>query len=256
MSRPPRRAWARRALPLLLLLGLAAAPRPAAAQELVADLSSHLIAITTGFTGTSVVLFGAIEGPGDVVIIVRGPSTDVAVRRKARIAGLWVNRDRITFGNVPSFYAVASSRPLDAIGPPERLDLHEVGFDHLKLATLETDVDPADVPFFRRALIREKERQGLFAPEVGKVSFLGNRLFRTTFGFPANVPTGNYLVEVLLVRDRAVASAQTTPLFISKLGVGASIFDFAHQQGPLYGVVAILAALMAGWLAHLAFRRA
>jgi uncharacterized protein (TIGR02186 family) len=232
VSGPLRRTWL---LAVALLLGLAAAPRPVAAQELVADLSSHLIAITTGFTGTSVVLFGAVEGPGDVVIIVRGPSTDVAVRRKARIAGLWINRDRITFGNVPSFYAMASSRPIEAIGPPELLDLHEVGFDHLKLETLDADVDPADVPFFRRALIREKEREGLFARNVAKVSFLGSRLFRTTFDFPANVPTGNYLVEVLLVRDRAVASAQTTPLFISKIGVGASIFDFAHDRGAGYG---------------------
>ena len=38
------------------------------AQQLVADLSSHLIAITTGFTGTEVVLFGTTDGAGDVEI--------------------------------------------------------------------------------------------------------------------------------------------------------------------------------------------
>ena len=48
-------------------------PAAARAEGLVADLTSHLIAITTGFTGASVVLFGATDGPGNVIVAVRGP---------------------------------------------------------------------------------------------------------------------------------------------------------------------------------------
>jgi uncharacterized protein (TIGR02186 family) len=244
---------------IALLCGLAAAwlllaAPPAAAEDLVADLSDHLIAITTGFTGTEVVMFGATEGTGDVIIIVRGPLSDVTVRRKARVAGIWVNRDRMVFTNVPSYYALASSRPVDEVASPATLELHEIGFDHLKLA-VASDVNPTDVPFFRAALIREKQLLGLYVRQAGKVSFLGTRLFRTNFYFPADVPTGSYLAEVLLVRNGQVASAQTTPLIISKIGVGATIFDFAHQEGAFYGAIAILVALMAGWIAHLAFRR-
>ena len=232
---------------------LLAAP-PARAEDLVADLSDHLIAITTGFTGTEVVMFGATEGTGDVVIIVRGPLSDAIVRRKARVAGIWVNRDSMSFTNVPSYYALASSRPVDEIASPATLELHEIGFDHLKLA-VASDVNPTDVPFFRSALIREKQQLGLYVRQAGKVAFLGTRLFRTNVYFPADVPTGSYLAEVLLLRNGQVASAQTTPLIISKIGVGATIFDFAHRNGAGYGAIAILAALMAGWIAHLAFRR-
>jgi uncharacterized protein (TIGR02186 family) len=241
-----------------LLCGLVgawlAAGLPAAAQDLVADLSNHLIAITTGFTGTDVVMFGATEGTGDVVIIVRGPLSDATVRRKARVAGIWVNRDSMVFTNVPSYYALASSKPVDEIASPATLELHEIGFDHLKLA-VASDVNPTDVPYFRSALIREKQQLGLYVRQPGKVAFLGTRLFRTNFYFPADVPTGSYLAEVLLLRDGQVASAQTTPLIISKIGVGATIFYFAHQNGAGYGAIAILVALMAGWIAHLAFRR-
>ena len=80
------------------------------AQPLSADLSDHLIGITTGFTGTEVVLFGAVDGPGDVYVVVTGPPETVTVRRKARIAGIWINRDSIAFPQVPSFYAIATSR--------------------------------------------------------------------------------------------------------------------------------------------------
>ena len=49
---------------------------------LVADLSSHLVAITTGFSGTDVLLFGATNGPGDIAVVVRGPAEDAVIRRK------------------------------------------------------------------------------------------------------------------------------------------------------------------------------
>jgi uncharacterized protein (TIGR02186 family) len=88
------------------------------------------------------------------------------------------------------------------------------------------------------------------------VEFLGSRLFRTDLRLPANVPTGAYEAKVYYLNEGQVVSAQTTPLFVSKVGVEAEIFDFAYEQSALYGVIAILIALMAGWLAHIAFRRA
>ena len=60
-------------LGVLLVLSLLCWGSAAPAEGLVADLTSHLIAITTGFTGASVVLFGATDGPGDVIVAVRGP---------------------------------------------------------------------------------------------------------------------------------------------------------------------------------------
>jgi uncharacterized protein (TIGR02186 family) len=105
------------------------------------------------------------------------------------------------------------------------------------------------------ALHRIKMREGLFRPTPGKVIFLGARLFRVDFRFPANVPTGSYLVQVLLLRDGKVMSAQTTPLIVSKIGVSADIFEFAHRHAAAYGALAVVVALLAGWAAHLAFRR-
>jgi uncharacterized protein (TIGR02186 family) len=239
-------------LAILLLLGVAAA-RPAAAEPLIADLSNHLIAITTGFSGTDVLMFGATDGPGDIVVTVRGPATDIAVRRKARVFGVWVNADTLEFGSVPAYYAVASNRPIDDFLSPPLQARQRIGLDNMMLSLPEAD--PAEVETFRRALIRTKQQQGLFGSVVGKVSFLGNQLFRTELHFPSNVPIGSYLVEVLLIREGAVVSAQTTPLVISKIGIGAEIFRFAHIHSFGYGAGAILGALLLGWIAYLGFRR-
>ena len=42
----------------------------ACAAALVADLSEHRIQIDLGFTGKQVLLYGAIEGDGDVAVVV------------------------------------------------------------------------------------------------------------------------------------------------------------------------------------------
>lgn len=239
---------------ILIVVVLVCGAAPVARAQLVADLSEHLIAITTGFVGTDVLLFGAIEGPGDVVVVVRGPSRTEIVRRKARIAGIWVNEREMVLNNVPSFYVVASAKPLTEILSTVSRTRHEIGFDFLHFNPTRA-APPAEVEEFRRALIRNKENDDLYTEETGKVSFLGSRLFRTRIYFPSNVPTGTYTADVFLVRDGNVVSAQSTPLIVSKVGFGAELFDFAHRRPALYGLLAVVVALAAGWLAGVAFRR-
>ncbi|MFA7428922.1 MAG: TIGR02186 family protein [Rhodospirillaceae bacterium] len=224
-------------------------------QPLVADLSRHLVAITTGFAGTDVLLFGATDEPGDVVLVVRGPNRDEVVRRKERLGGvIWANGAAVTMHDVPAFYRVAANRPLEEILARPARERHQIGSDVLNLR-MSGSVEPADRGEFRDALIRLKEFRDLYTYSPNAVSMLANRLFRTELYFPANVPTGTYMVEVYLVRDGEVVSAEITPLIISKVGIGADIFQFAHQQSALYGIAAIIIAVFAGWLASVAFRK-
>jgi len=239
---------------LVLAVPLAVGPAAVHGNALVADLSKHLVAITTGFTGADVLLYGAIDGEGDIAVVVRGPNEDVVVRRKERIAGVWVNVRNLTFRRVPAFYAVAATRKITDFAPESVLSRHQIGAEHLRFGQPRRAGD-IEIKLFREALLRNKRTAGLYPDRVGRVSVLGNRLFRTLVTFPANVPTGTYSVEVFLIRDGVVAGAQTTPLIVSKVGTEAEIFDFAHNQAPLYGIVAIVIALVAGWLAGAIFRK-
>lgn len=248
------RAWL--AIPCCLgaLACLWVSIRPAWGQALVADLSSHLIAITTGFTGTDVVLFGAVDGDGEVAVVVQGPEAEVTVRRKDRVAGIWINRDDVTFTRVPAYYSVALTNPLGDSVSPTVLQRHEIGLDYVRLAP-SAKVPAEMMVEFRAALIRNKQRAGLYATEVGEVSFLGQRLFRTRIFFPANVATGTYTASVFLIRDGDVVSAQTTPLLVSKIGFSANVFEFAQRQSVFYAVLGIMLAVTAGWLAGIIFRK-
>lgn len=247
-----------RALLLLLLVLLA---RPAAA-DIVADVDDHLVGITTGFSGTRILVFGSIDpaggegsqSAGDVVVVVRGPTGPAKLYRKSPVLGVWVNSAALTFVQAPSFYAVASTKPLEEIANASERKRLKLGIDHLELKAVGRVSDNL-LTEWRAALVRAMVRDRLYRVEAGEVLLLNERLFRVDFELPAKVSTGTYLVEAYLFRDGVAVAAQTLPLVVNKIGFEAAIYSFAQQQPPLYGLAAIVVALLVGWAAHLIFRR-
>jgi uncharacterized protein (TIGR02186 family) len=245
---------ARLAIAVLALALPAMRPTVAAATPLIADLSSREIAITTGFAGADLLLFGATDSEGDVVVVIRGPVRREVVRRKERIAGIWINRTSVTFDDVPGFYFVAASKPIDQVAQPETLHRYQIGVSQLTMPVAASSEKDLAEPF-RSGLKRAMVARQLYAESTETVAILGNRLFRTEIRFPANVPTGVYTAETYLFRGGTLSASTKTPVIVRKAGLEARIFDFAHEQSAFYGVVAIVVALVAGWLTGLIFRR-
>ncbi len=231
-------------------------PGALAAETLAADLSQEQVTITTGFTGSTVLFFGAKDGPGEVVVQVIGPPEPLVVRRKERIAGIWINRASMRFQHAPTFYAIAASDALSEVVPEDIARKYEIGIDHLVLRPAVRR-DPKEADLYRRALIRNMVRQELYRDTVRPVTFpdRGHRLFRTEIFFPSNVPTGDYRVRFLLLRDGELISTFDRKLVVQKGGISAQVFHFAHNNSILYGLVAIIAAVVAGWGASQLFRR-
>lgn len=224
------------------------------ATPLAVELSSHFVAINSGFRGADVVVFGTAEDNSDVIVELRGPPGLATIRRKERILGIWVNAKSIRFRDAPSFYAVASSRPITAILAPEKRNSFQIGTDALSVLSLDDD-DAADQARFRTALIDDRARAGLYHSGFGDISFQGEGLYRTQFYVPSNVPIGLYHVRALLVRGGEVVEQRETPLYVGKVGASADIYNFAHQQSFYYAICAIMIAAGAGWLASWLFRR-
>ncbi len=238
-------------------LAVALAVPLARSAGLVADLSHHLVAITTAFSGTEVLLFGALETPGsEVAVVVRGPDREETVRRKGRVGFLWLNTRALMFRGVPLYYAVGSSRPLDDLAPAGELARYQIGLGNLRLDPERgQDASPQAVADFRQGLVRNRLASGLYSERVAKVSFLGDRLFRTTVDFPANVRPGSYQVRVFELKEGRVVGAQNSTLVISRIGLEADIFSVAHENTAVYGLASILLALVAGWVANAIFQR-
>ena len=245
-------AAARRCVAALAFsLSVAVGGQEGISKTLVADLSSREIAITTGFSGTRVLLFGAKDPGGDVVLVIRGPTRDEMVRRRVRLAAMWVNGPAMVFRGLPAFYHVAATRPLEAVAPPGVLADRRIGID--RLAALGGAAGEASRDY-RDALVRIKTRQQLYAYRPSGIEVIGDRLFRTAVVLPSNVPTGPYRVEVFLFdQGREIVRREST-LVVRKAGLEAGVFNLDHQQSALYGAVAILIALGFGGLAGVIFR--
>ena len=237
-------------------LALCAAPA-LASEDLVSGLSQDTVEITSNYTGTDIVVFGAIEhledtGVNDVVVVVRGPDTDMIVRKKDRVAGIFLNRDQAKLYDMPSYYFIASTRPVDKIAASYTLERYSIGLDNITPGKIVSHHDPAP---FRAALIAHKQHDGLYGETQSGVEFLSPSLFRARIPVPATVPRGQYNVEVYLFRDGTVISAQSTPLFIDQTGLERRLYNFAHDSPLSYGLSTVLMATLLGWLSSMMFRR-
>ena len=228
----------------LIILG-----RVASADALIVDISERLIQIDLGFTGKKVMLYGAIEGEGNIVVIVKGPRKIITVRRKARIAGVWANDASVTFQNAISFYNVMASAELNEWLPYKLRKKFQIGVEYLKFSPTKS-AKPGELADFETALIRNKQKLGHYDELEGQVNILGGKLFRTEIFFPANVPTGNYTLQAFLIRDGEIVSKQNTPLYVSKSGIEAEVYNLAHKFPAAYGIIAILIAVVAGLAAN------
>jgi uncharacterized protein (TIGR02186 family) len=244
----------------LLLLVFLLMASPVSAEQLVSGISQDLIQINSNYTGSDIVVFGAIEGeqnaenraPRDVVVVVRGPDTDITVRRRDRVAGVWINHDAAKLSGMPAYYFLASTRPLKDIAPQDALTHYNIGLQSLEPDTVHShhDYEP-----FRQAALRHLTQDRLYTETPGGVEFLSETLFRAHVPVPAGVTRGQYNVEVYLFRGGAVESAQSTPLFIDQTGLERRLFNFAHNQPFGYGLAAVVMAVIMGWISSLLFRR-
>ncbi|PWR21451.1 TIGR02186 family protein [Zavarzinia aquatilis] len=247
----------------LLFCALLLAPAAARADSLMTDLSQRLIAITSSFTGSSILVFGAVvpDGPGkrDVVVVLRGPDQSIRVRKKERVFGIWVNNEALAFEGVPAFYAVAATRPLAEIDAGADFARHQIGLDDLKLRERSAngaEEEKPETPDFRAAIRRLKLGQGLYASPMSPVTFVGPNLFRAEFQFPSNVPVGSYKAEIYLFSDGDLVGANSSALFVDKTGLERWIYKSAMNYPALYGLAAIAIAVGIGWTAALVFRKA
>jgi uncharacterized protein (TIGR02186 family) len=249
---------------MAVLAGLLAAG-PAAAERLIVSLTNHRVMITSNYTGIELVLFGAVErdtasierkGPYDIVATITGPRESLRTRRKQRVLGIWVNTAARTFVDPPSYLAVLANRPLDAITNAANQRRLRIGIANTPLPELiHNDIGEVANDPFRAALVRLMRERGLYNEEPDAVTFLTPTLFRAAIPLPAQVPIGDYTVDVKLFADGNLIAQTNSAFEIVKVGFEQFVANAAREHGILYGLATTMMALATGWIASVAFRR-
>ena len=250
----------KRALALLLALPLLMGQ---AKPVLVPDVSQRNIEIAYSFTGAELLLFGAILYPGgrvpeerdaDIVVVVKGPSQSILVREKQQIAGIWVNAARVRYLSAPSYYALASSKPIDALLDERSRAIYEIGLDSLQLSPASGDA-PDENARFVRGLVDLKRRSRLYVEAPGAVEIIDGVLYRARLTIPARVPVGRFTAETFLIRKGRVLAAAVREIDIRKSGFERFVARAADRHSISYGLAAVALSVLFGWAAGWIARR-
>ncbi|MCH2038363.1 MAG: TIGR02186 family protein [Rickettsiales bacterium] len=244
-------------LAFLIFLQIFIAPH-AIAKPLVGATDLRGIEITSRFIGKNLLFFGARNDAGKIVLVIRGPKKDYIIRKKGKVAGIWVNQESIELNDVNSYYAIASSAPLDTIKNDFLVNELNIGLDNISFKPEYSASDPIyDIQPFINAFLEEKKKHQLYpeSDEISQVGFMGDTLFRSNIWFPEHIERGVYTAEFYLFNDGQLTGIQSTPIEVKKTGFDAFVYDLAYSHPVLYGIIAILIALVSGWLASIIFHK-
>jgi len=256
-------------------------PIPTEAPEIVAALTQDVVEIREDFSGTELIIFGATSGltlEDEIVVVLRGPDQDIRVMEKRRNFGIWMNSAPAEFTQVPSYYAIASSRPIELIADSAALARYNIGLDHLlrtaqpnEIGTMSglEEVDgsvPRELPPmdqddletlapYREAIMRTATRDALFAEASTGVEILNGGLFVAHMALPPRTPIGEYTAEFYLFRNGRAVDSSVSPMEVRKAGLERIIYEFAHQAPIMYGLFCVALAVLFGWGANAIFSR-
>lgn len=246
---------------LIALLALCCTPAFAVDEQVVLGLSQDRVAITATFDGSEILIFGAVKRetpippgpPLEVIVAVAGPSSPVMVRRKDRKLGIWVNTDSVLVDLAPSFYAVATSGPLnDILSDTEDLR-YRISIERA-IRSVGAAMHIRGAQSFADAVVRIRENEGLYSIRENTVAVDEQTLFRTSIEMPADLTEGDYAARIFLTRGKTVVSQFETTIDVRKVGLERFLYNLSRQQPVWYGLMSLVIAISAGWGASTAFR--
>ena len=228
---------------------------------LVPEVSQHEVQVRQGFVGQELLLFGAVLDPTgaagrdyDIVVVLKGPSEPIRLREKERFIGVWVNAESSDFRSVPSYFAVASSRPITEIVDEKTAAIYEFGTEYIQLSP-SGSINPEEERRFAAGLVDLKRRLGLYRENFGGVEIKESVLYQARIELPSNVTTGTYTAETFAVsRGRVIASA-VAEVAVRKVGFERFVEDSANNWGLAYGLIAVMLSVGMGWGAGRLFAR-
>lgn len=240
---------------LIILIMTAQAPL-----DLVIDTNERDVEIQPGISGTKIVLFGATpSGKRDIIIEVVGPPKNQTMQEKRRYFGFWLGRGKSYYKNVPSYYNLLSSKPLEEITNQEGLNKLGLGIEHLPLGKADIKYSSIKQFQFDKRLRSEMFEDGQFLENEENIVLRSGPgkvgLFKTEFSLPPNSLQGKYFVRYFLFQNGEAISYAESIIDLKQAGFARLIWIFANKFALLYGIIAIILSGLLGWVVSLIFNR-
>jgi hypothetical protein len=265
------------ALGFLLTVLMIAIPGTAAAQvsALSVKVSPEAIHMGAFYNGAKVRIEGAAPSGSQVLVVIRGEEHDELFNKKGRVGPIWVNTDRIHVAFTPSLFLSFSGADVTTLLDPTSIEAYQLDEQAIKnrLASrshckCDTTVrhhtrsgaiahcagvepDPRYRELIRSYYLALKTREGRYQTHLDAVRMVnpadGDTRYSVDLDWPRSAPPGSYQVEVYACKNRTVLARTTAPLQVVEVGFPARMAMLSSEHATGYGLIAVLAAVIAGF---------
>ncbi len=222
--------------------------------NLIAAVHPESIRIDAAYNGARVTVTGSIPSEAGALIRVLGKAESYKLKQKGRVLGLWMNRGSVEISKVPGLFLLY--RPTGA-GDAQSTDPPELGLESIRQGAEVVAQDQN-----RKELLDEffklKQKAGLYGTVANAIRYEPAtgplKSFTAVLTLPAALPQGAFEVEVFAIQNGSVVAKDVRTIEVNEVGLPAWISTLAFQHGTLYGTLAVLVAIMAGWLTGTLFK--
>ncbi len=217
---------------------------------LTCKVKPNHIGISFFYNGTNMHISGHSEQIGDIAVVISDKPETLVLRRKEKVKGLfWMNVGEISFNPVPITFMVFSSRPIGEILKKDQIVKYGIGY-HSLFQKVKIDPDPGkDKIKWIKEFIHFKENLRLYCERFNSIKIKkgpSSQDFFLSFHWPYQAPPGIYNVSVYLIKDKKVSDQCFKTIKIEKVGLLNTISNLAFNQPAIYGIIAIIIAVVAG----------
>lgn len=230
-----------------------------ASQGLAAEnkltVSPDTVEVGLGFAGTTLNISGTVPDEADVYIKVSSPNDAMLdLSKKGKVSLFWMNVENTSVTKVPKLYQVLSSRPLSDLS--EDLQ-NKLGIDQnfsavyqgaevdLHKETGPVTLEKSEAKEFISSLVKIYKKSGLYGLNEGAVQVEDGH-FDTSLQLPAKIPQEKCDITVYYIKDGAVIETSNQSFSIETVGIVKWLNDLAIYDGPSYGFLSVMIALMVG----------
>lgn len=244
--------------PLLIVFWLFMSLDTASAQ-LTATANHNHITVDFFYHGSTISVRGISDPNTDLVIKITSEEGHQTLRKKGKVGGfLWMNVGELQVEHAPNVYFLHSTGKIEDILSRDELNKYALGYPALEKYVKMNASDEAEKDRWFNEFVKFKESSNLYVTSAGKISLTekgGAQDYYILTEWPYQAPPGNYTVTVYAVKDKKVVETATSGVFVEQVGMVKSFANMAKNNAALYGIIAILAALTAGFGVGLVFRK-
>ena len=226
--------------------------------DLTAKANHDHITIDSFYHGSTVSIRGTAEPGMDLIIKVSSEDTRQSLRQKGKVAGLlWMTVGELELDHVPNVYEVYSTKNIDDILNKDEIDRYGLGYQAIERHA-SMNVSGEERTRWFNEFVKFKEASSLYSTSTGKISLAdkdGKQSYYILTQWPYQAPPSNYTVTVYAVKNGKVIETASDHVLVEQVGVVKSLAAMAHNNGAVYGLISIIAALGAGFGVGLVFTK-